>query len=185
MRRILIFALLALLACLLPAVLLGQADRGTITGTVSDSTGAVVPNAEVRARNVDTGVETLATSTEAGVYRLPNLPIGTYQVRFDVAVAALDPTPSGLYEVSWRPALDAGRLDVERYTGPFFDCGTPAGYLAANLHAAGGRSVVGPGAVVEGTVHESVVWPAATVRAGERLVRAIRATEHLTVLVRR
>jgi len=99
-------------------------------------------------------------------------------------VAALEPVPSGLYEVSWRLAQERGRLDVDRYTGPFFDCGTPASYLAANLVASGGKAVIGPGAVVDGDVEESVVWPGAIVRAGERLRRAIRATDHLTVLVR-
>jgi hypothetical protein len=37
---------------------------------------------------------------------------------------------------------------------------------------------------VQGTVEESVVWPGAPVLANEHLTRAIRADEHLTVLVR-
>jgi NDP-sugar pyrophosphorylase family protein len=100
-------------------------------------------------------------------------------------IAKLEPIPSGLYEVGWQPAQAAGRLDVDHYRGPFFDCGTPAGYLAANMAASGSRAVVGPGAVVDGDVEESVVWPGATVRAGERLRRAIRASDHLTVFSRR
>ena len=99
-------------------------------------------------------------------------------------VAALEPVPSGLYERSWGPAHERALLDVDRYDGPFFDCGTPARYLAANLAASGGRSVIGPAAVVDGDVEESVVWPGAEVRAGERLRHAIRATNRLTVLVR-
>ena len=100
-------------------------------------------------------------------------------------VEALEPQPTGLYEVCWRPAQEAGRLDVARHRGAFFDCGTPGGYLAANLAASDGRSVAGQGARVEGTIEESVVWPGAEVSAGEQLRRAIRASEHVTVLVRR
>jgi len=99
-------------------------------------------------------------------------------------LAALPPQPSGLYEQCWHPASEAGRLDTVTADGLFFDCGTPAGYLAANLAASGGRSVVGPGAVVEGELDRSVVWPGALVRSDERLSRAIRAGEQTTVLVR-
>jgi NDP-sugar pyrophosphorylase family protein len=99
-------------------------------------------------------------------------------------VRDLVPRPSGLYERCWRPAEEAGRLDVVAYEGPFFDCGTPARYLAANLAASGGRSVVAPDAIVEGTVETSVLWPGARVEAGERVERAIRAADGVTVLVR-
>jgi len=96
-------------------------------------------------------------------------------------VARLRPEPSGLYETSWRGDDD---LDLVTHDGPFFDCGTPADYLAANLASSGGRSVVGRAAVVEGTLHECVVWPGAAVRPHERLRQAIRAHRHMTVLVR-
>jgi NDP-sugar pyrophosphorylase family protein len=101
-------------------------------------------------------------------------------------VRRLDAVPSGLWEVSWRPAAAAGRLDVVGLApgSAFVDCGSPGSYLAANLAAAGGRSVLGPGATVEGEVERSVVWPGATVRHGERLWQAIRATDRVTVLVR-
>ena len=99
-------------------------------------------------------------------------------------VARLPTSPSGLYEVSWRRALDDARLDVARHTGRFVDCGTPAGYLAANLAASEGRSVVGRGAHVDGSLERSVVWPGAPVFGHERLVRAIRADHQVTVLVR-
>jgi len=55
------------------------------------------------------------------------------------------------------------------------DCGTPADYLAANLHASGGRSVVGEGAVVQGSVERCVVWPGAWVGPDEQLRDVIRA----------
>jgi N-acetyl-alpha-D-muramate 1-phosphate uridylyltransferase len=97
-------------------------------------------------------------------------------------VARLEAVPSGLYEMSWRKAEAEGRLELVGVgDGPFFDCGTPPDYLAANLAASGGESVVGPGAVVEGELVRSVVWPGGVVAAGERLVESIRAGRDVTV----
>lgn len=99
-------------------------------------------------------------------------------------VAPLEPVPSGLYEVSWRRLAAEGRIDVLPWPGPCLDCGTPARYLAANMAASGGISVIGKGAVVEGSVERSVVWDGVEVRAGEQLVDAVKAANDLTVLVR-
>ncbi|MEW1587257.1 sugar phosphate nucleotidyltransferase [Micromonospora vinacea] len=103
---------------------------------------------------------------------------------------------SDLVRAVWRPAEAAGALEVVPYPGTFFDTGTPADYLAANLHAAAGgvlveesatvtgrcgESVVGAGARVDGDVFRTVVWPGATVRADERLRNVIRAGSDLTV----
>ena len=97
---------------------------------------------------------------------------------------ALAPAPSGLYEACWRPAADAGRLEVVGVETPFIDCGRPADYLAANLAASGGLPVVGAGATVAGTLVRSVVWPEGVVHPGEHLVDAIRVGAGMTVLVR-
>jgi MurNAc alpha-1-phosphate uridylyltransferase len=99
-------------------------------------------------------------------------------------VAGLPSTPAGLWEVSWRASLDAGRVDVIRWDGPCRDCGTPARYLAANMEASGGHPVVGAGARVAGSLVRSVVWDGAEVRRGEALMDAIRTDEWVTVLVR-
>src|ERR1044072_6992255 len=61
----------------------GQGERGTFNGTVTDASGAVLPNVTVKATNTQTNVETTAVTTSAGVYRLPYLQPGTY--RFNVA----------------------------------------------------------------------------------------------------
>jgi NDP-sugar pyrophosphorylase family protein len=100
-------------------------------------------------------------------------------------VAPLQPVPSGLYEASWSAAQRAGRIEVVRHDGPFVDCGTPERYLAANLAASGGESVIGAGATVAGTVVRSVVWGGARVHPREVLVDAIRYGRDSTVLVRR
>ena len=97
-------------------------------------------------------------------------------------VADLRDEPSGLYEAAWR---DDRNLDLVVHDGPFFDCGTPVDYLDANLAANDGVSVVGPGAIVEGEVVRSVVWPEGVVHPGERLVESIRVGDDLTVKVSR
>jgi hypothetical protein len=71
-----VFAL-ALLACFPVSA---QTVTGTITGQVTDPTGAILAGARVTARNVDTGVDTAATTNAAGVYTIEFLPIGHYQV---------------------------------------------------------------------------------------------------------
>ncbi|HET8615340.1 MAG TPA: sugar phosphate nucleotidyltransferase [Actinomycetales bacterium] len=90
-------------------------------------------------------------------------------------VRDLAEAPSGLYEVMWRQEDEAGRLDLALTEATAIDCGTPADYLAANLHASGGSSVVGEGATVEGTLDRCVVWDGAFVGPDEQLSRVVRA----------
>jgi MurNAc alpha-1-phosphate uridylyltransferase len=90
------------------------------------------------------------------------------------AVRRLAPEPSGLYELLWRD-LPPSELDLLVTRDPVVDCGRPDDYLAANLIASGGESVVGAGAVVEGTLERSVVWSGAYVGPDEHLVDAVRA----------
>ena len=100
------------------------------------------------------------------------------------AIADLPLRPAGLYEACWRPRQADGRIEVVGAEGPFVACDRPRDYLAANLLASAGESVVGEGARVDGRVVRSVVWPGATVAAGEVLVDAIRIDDRTTVLVR-
>src|SRR6185436_11721637 len=65
-------------------ITVAQTDRGTITGTVSDPTGAVIANAVIEAKNVANGQTYTATSTETGNYTLPQLPAGSYEVTVSV-----------------------------------------------------------------------------------------------------
>lgn len=57
-----------------------QALNGQIEGVVTDSTGAVVPNASITVRNVEKGNELQVTSDQSGIYRAPLLPLGLYRV---------------------------------------------------------------------------------------------------------
>ena len=58
----------------------GNFDTGTITGTVSDQTGAVIPHASVTITNTGTGNVTTATTGDAGLFTVPALPFGSYVV---------------------------------------------------------------------------------------------------------
>lgn len=69
------FALSTLLLC---ASLSAQDPRGTVLGRVTDSTGAVIPNAEVKITNENTGVALPAKPNEAGNFVIPYLIPGTY-----------------------------------------------------------------------------------------------------------
>src|SRR6185437_15814331 len=78
-RALSLFALIALMA--IPAVLKAQtAGEGSITGTVTDSTGAAISNATVTATNTATNVATTRTTTGAGTYQIAPLPPGIYTV---------------------------------------------------------------------------------------------------------
>jgi hypothetical protein len=69
-----------LLGVLAVSSALAQTDRGTITGTITDSSGAVIPGAAVHARNTGTGAEYETVATSTGNYTLPSLPAGTYDL---------------------------------------------------------------------------------------------------------
>ena len=59
-----------------------QQTVGSIAGTVLDSSGATVPDAGVKARNVATNFVVTVTSKSSGSYSISNLPVGTYEVKF-------------------------------------------------------------------------------------------------------
>ncbi|PYV21494.1 MAG: hypothetical protein DMG27_20645, partial [Acidobacteria bacterium] len=69
-----------LLVALLPASGLAQSSNATISGTVSDPTGAVVPGAEVTVSAESMGAVGKTVSGTDGSYTLPNLPQATYRL---------------------------------------------------------------------------------------------------------
>ncbi len=62
-----------------------QTFRGTILGTVTDSSGAAVPGATVTIKNLDTGLLRTVTTSDDGSYAAPELPIGSYDVTIQKA----------------------------------------------------------------------------------------------------
>src|ERR1700704_230401 len=55
-------------------------DRGTVRGTVTDQSGAAVPEAVVTARNLNTGLTQSAKTGMDGVYNVTYLPVGDYSI---------------------------------------------------------------------------------------------------------
>ena len=62
---------------------IAQLNRGTVTGTVTDSMGAVIPGVTVSIRNVETNAAYKTGSTGVGQYTMPNLPVGSYELAFE------------------------------------------------------------------------------------------------------
>ena len=58
----------------------GQADQGTITGVVLDSTGAVLPNAQVTLTSIDTGFVLQMETDRSGSYTFSPIKIGNYKL---------------------------------------------------------------------------------------------------------
>src|SRR6202140_3349317 len=63
----------------------GQVVGGTISGTISDKSAAVVANATVSLKNLATGVTSVVTTNAQGLYSLPNLLPGNYQQKVSAA----------------------------------------------------------------------------------------------------
>jgi hypothetical protein len=84
-RVVLSTALTVLATVCLPATIFGQTYTATLTGTVVDPGGAAVPKVKVVAVNQATKLENTAETTDAGLYRIPFLPIGTYVVTAELA----------------------------------------------------------------------------------------------------
>jgi len=78
------------LCCLALVVLVWGANAtfaqdvtATITGTVTDPSGAAVVGATVTAKSTERGITYTGTSNDAGIYRIPQLPVGSYDLRIE------------------------------------------------------------------------------------------------------
>src|SRR5580765_3071256 len=78
MMKILLRA--ALLTLVVSAYAFGQANNATLTGTVADATGAVLPGVSITATNNATGVVSMVITNEAGAYTILSLLPGAYTV---------------------------------------------------------------------------------------------------------
>ncbi len=69
-----------LVVLLIPFAVSAQVSGGTVSGKVTDSTGALIPGAQVAIRNTATGVTTNLVANEEGIYRASNLLAGEYEI---------------------------------------------------------------------------------------------------------
>ncbi len=100
-RTIRIRAIWIALLSLLASLALGQTERTSITGTVTDSSKAALDDASVTIRNVATNVTNKTTTNSAGLYFITSLPPGTYELTveksgFRQAVVRSIPLTTGL-----------------------------------------------------------------------------------------
>ncbi|HNG32166.1 MAG TPA: carboxypeptidase regulatory-like domain-containing protein [Blastocatellia bacterium] len=106
------FVLFALLLLAMPLMVAAQITTATIVGTITDSSGSVLPGAQVTARNVDTGLARTVNSSEEGTYRLEFLPVGNY---------VIEVTGSGLKKTTRSGIVlqvnDSVRVDVSMTVG--------------------------------------------------------------------
>jgi len=85
MRKFFRATIWLLMMCAFTKVAMGQNTTGNITGTVTDSSGAVVSGATVVAHNIATGVDTPAVTNQSGAYAIRFLSIGQYEVSVTAA----------------------------------------------------------------------------------------------------
>lgn len=78
-RVLMVLVCLVILLCA-PGSAGAQTFRGTILGTVTDNTGAVVPGADVSVKSMQTGVTRSTVTDSVGNFVIPELPIGTYEL---------------------------------------------------------------------------------------------------------
>ncbi len=97
------------------------AGTGALTGTLTDPSGAVVPNATVTATGVDTGQVRSVTSDSDGTYKLNLLPPGNYRVRIqasgftpvEISSVTVTVTETGVLDRSLQVGAQAQTVTVE------------------------------------------------------------------------
>jgi len=107
------------LCCLTLALLVGGANvafaqevTATITGTITDQSGAAIAGATVTAKSADRGTSFTATSNDTGLYRITQLPVGTYDLRVEKQGFQTALHPSFVLVLN-----QAARIDVELKVG--------------------------------------------------------------------
>src|SRR5690242_10304570 len=92
---------------LMAGVLSAQTFRGTILGTVTDPSGALVSGAKVTVKNVATGLERSTQTSADGSYSIPELPIGTYTVTITQPGFQTSSTTGVVVDVATERRVDA------------------------------------------------------------------------------
>jgi hypothetical protein len=108
-----------------------QVSGGSITGTVTDPTGAVVPGATVKIVSRGTGITQTLTSTSSGLFNKPNLDPGTYDVIVDATgfgsvktEALVDVGHDTVLTMKMQLASAKNEVVTVNYTQPVVDLGS-------------------------------------------------------------
>jgi hypothetical protein len=83
--RYLLYSFLAVSAAVFPSPANAQVLSGRFSGTITDTSGAVIPAAHVSVTNTETALTKEATTDEKGYYEVINLPVGIYSVRVELS----------------------------------------------------------------------------------------------------
>ncbi|HKB11638.1 MAG TPA: carboxypeptidase-like regulatory domain-containing protein, partial [Vicinamibacterales bacterium] len=127
---------------ILSANFAAQETTGTITGTTTDQTGAVLPGVSVTLKNTDTGILRTVVTNEAGLYSASLLPIGQYEITFEL---------QGFQSVTLRNvALHVNdRLQLDGHM--------TLGAVAETIDVTAGRTLVQPIAALQSTMTSTQV----------------------------
>ncbi len=116
MRQVLTIATIVLLLSLAPKAMAQQ--TATVSGTVTDATGALIPGAEITATNNNTGISRLSVSGETGSYALQALQPGPYNIvvslpGFSDATIEVNLTPNQTFRFNFELQVGAVATTVE------------------------------------------------------------------------
>jgi Carboxypeptidase regulatory-like domain len=139
MRRL---RLMLLLTATLRVVASAQETTGTITGVTTDQTGAVLPGVSVTVKNTNTATSRTVVTNEAGFYTASLLPVGTYEVSFELSGFQTVTLKNIDLHVNDRLKLD-GHLSV--------------GGVAESVEVTSGQSLVQPIAALQSTMTSTQV----------------------------
>src|SRR6478672_2025339 len=134
--------LMLLLAGLFCGTAAAQETTGTITGTTTDTTGGVLPGVSVTLKNSDTGIVRTVVTNEAGLYTASLLPVGQYEVVFELQGFQSVTLRGVTLHVNDRLQLD-GRMAV--------------GAVAESIDVTAGRTLVQPIAALQSTMTSTQV----------------------------
>ena len=135
MRRVAVLALLLSVSVAVPSF--AQRITASIRGTVTDSTGGIVPGANVTVKNESTGFTRSTVTNSAGSYSFAELPTGTYTVE-----VALDGFKSSIRKGITLNVADVHSEDVQLEPGALSENVTVE--VTGGLHPDRGRRSGGP-----------------------------------------
>jgi hypothetical protein len=139
MRRLGLMMLLVAATCVAASA---QETTGTITGTTTDQTGGVLPGVSVTIKNTETGTTRTVVTNTAGLYTASLLPIGVYEVTFELQGFQNVTLRNVTLHVNDRLQLDA-RMSV--------------GGVAESVDVTAGRTLVQPIAALQSTMTQTQV----------------------------
>src|SRR5579875_283686 len=154
------------------------AVTGSVSGTVSDQTGAVIPGVIVTVTNKAQGTENKATTNAKGIYSFPSLPVGTYDLQAEVTGfrpskrtgVVVDADSELTEDFQLQPAEQVQSVDVQSYVEQVETASTQVGEVVTGTQmtavALNGRSYTDLLALQPGIVPASTQLPNSIVMAG-------------------